>query len=89
MRKHVAWYLKGMKGCRPDAQIYRFITSAAEMENVLLFYLDKVNESVLQGDQPIMTSGESYIDNQIENIHQRVIIVMVYRLCTAFRRRRV
>jgi tRNA-dihydrouridine synthase B len=71
MRKHVAWYLKGMKDAGRIRKYINTIATAAEMENVLLFYLDKVNESVLQGDPADNDkSGESYIDNQIENIHQ-------------------
>ena len=41
MRKHISWYLKGMKDAVKIRQVINKVTTAAEMEDILNLYLEK------------------------------------------------
>ena len=41
MRKHISWYLKGMKDTVKIRQVINKVTTAAEMEDILNLYLEK------------------------------------------------
>ena len=48
MRKHAAWYLKGMPGStKIKTEIFRMTTSA-EVKNILLEYLEYINKNALE-----------------------------------------
>jgi tRNA-dihydrouridine synthase len=47
MRKHAAWYLKGMPGsARVKAEIFKTDTSGG-VKKILLEYLDQINKNTL------------------------------------------
>ena len=42
MRKHMAWYLKGMRGAAQVRVKFNFAESLAQMEDILMTYLHEL-----------------------------------------------